>query len=198
MNISEIQKLENQRDASTMNRVHFIKEGNFYRAHDISAWLVMTHPFGEAIKNISITAKKLKDGYIDAFIGFPVTSIEKFIPRDGSVSFEPVSDVQIDVVVMLADDVCESPIEDIRVAVDEWKQTLPLKADKPDRREIRETGEHPHIGHHRTRAVVPAGGQVADGLLPVCARTAPRHRRYILIYLTDNNNKKGMVPERYS
>ena len=124
-----------------MNRVHFIKEGNFYRAHDISAWLVMTHPFGEAIKNISITAKKLKDGYIDAFIGFPVTSIEKFIPRDGSVSFEPVSDVQIDVVVMLADDVRESPIEDIRVAVDEWKQTLPLKADKPDRREIRETGE---------------------------------------------------------
>jgi hypothetical protein len=41
MNISEIRELENSRKSPDMyGRIHFIKEGNFYRAHDISAWLI--------------------------------------------------------------------------------------------------------------------------------------------------------------
>lgn len=65
MTISEIQQLENSRKSpDTFGRIHFIKEGNFYRAHDVSAWLITMMPFSEAIKNVSIIAKKLKDGYI--------------------------------------------------------------------------------------------------------------------------------------
>ena len=91
MTISEIQQLENSRKSpDTFGRIHFIKEGNFYRAHDISAWLITMMPFSEAIKNVSIIAKKLKDGYIDAFIGFPLTSLDKYIPNDGSVTFVPI------------------------------------------------------------------------------------------------------------
>ena len=59
MTISEIQQLENSRKSpDTFGRIHFIKEGNFYRAHDISAWLITMMPFSEAIKNVSIIAKK--------------------------------------------------------------------------------------------------------------------------------------------
>ena len=91
MTISEIQQLENSRKSpDSFGRIHFIKEGNFYRAHDVSAWLITMMPFSEAIKNVSIIAKKLKDGYIDAFIGFPLTSLDKYIPNDGSVTFVPI------------------------------------------------------------------------------------------------------------
>ena len=60
MTISEIQQLENSRKSpDSFGRIHFIKEGNFYRAHDVSAWLITMMPFSEAIKNVSIIAKKL-------------------------------------------------------------------------------------------------------------------------------------------
>ena len=91
MTIADIIELENNRKSpDSFGRIHFIKEGNFYRAHDISAWLITMMPFSETIKNVSIIAKKLKDGYIDAFIGFPLTSLDKYIPNDGSVTFVPI------------------------------------------------------------------------------------------------------------
>ena len=38
MTIADIIELENNRKSpDTFGRIHFIKEGNFYRAHDISA-----------------------------------------------------------------------------------------------------------------------------------------------------------------
>lgn len=142
MTIAEIIELENKRPTpDTYGRIHFIKEGNFYRAHDISAWIIAMMPFSENIKNINIIAKKHKDGYIDAFIGFPLTSIEKYIPNDGSVTFVPISDTMIDVIITPTDDILASDFETIRKAVDDWKQTLPLKADKPERRENREASE---------------------------------------------------------
>ena len=147
MTISEIQQLENSRKSpDTFGRIHFIKEGNFYRAHDISAWLITMMPFSEAIKNVSIIAKKLKDGYIDAFIGFPLTSLDKYIPNDGSVTFVPISDIQIDVVIVPTDDILAASFDEIRKAVDEWKLTLPIKTDKSNRREDREiTEQRPRI-----------------------------------------------------
>lgn len=142
MTIAEIQKIENDRkSAEDFGRIHFIKDGNFYRAHDISAWLIMTMPFSEAIKNISIIAKRLRDGYIDAFIGFPLTSLNKYIPNDGSVTFKPISDTQIDVVIVPTDDIQAATFEEIRSTVDEWKQTLNIKDSKTDRRTDRDVSE---------------------------------------------------------
>jgi hypothetical protein len=142
MTIAEIIELENRRKSADMyGRIHFIKEGNFYRAHDISAWIIAMMPFSENIKNINIIAKKHKDGYIDAFIGFPLTSLEKYIPNDGSVTFVPISDTMIDVMITPTDDILASDFETIRKAVDDWKQTLPLKAEKPEKRESREVSE---------------------------------------------------------
>ena len=87
MTIADIIKLETDRNNS-FNVVHLIKEGNFYHANDWSAWLMTKFPIGEAInKPMNVTAKKLKDGYIHAFVGFPVTSIGKYVPNDGSVTF---------------------------------------------------------------------------------------------------------------
>lgn len=89
MTIAEIIEIESARkEPEQWNVVHLLKEGEFYRAHDWSAWLMSVFPFGEALnKPLHITAKRLKDGYIDAWVGFPATSIGKYIPNDGSVEF---------------------------------------------------------------------------------------------------------------
>lgn len=121
-----------------MNVVHLIKEGSFYHANDWSAWLMTKFPIGEAInKPMVVTAKKTKDDYIHAFVGFPATSIGKYIPNDGSVGFSPVSDSQIDVVFSHVD-FGEATMTDIRKQVDEWKGTLPIQESKKHRREDRD------------------------------------------------------------
>ena len=124
MTIAEIRKLEEDRDGK-LNIVHLQKEGSFYHANDWSAYLMTKYPIGEALnKPMAVTAKKLKDGYIHAFVGFPATSIGKYVPNDGSISFTPVSDTQIDVTLNL--DFGEATVEQVREMVDEWKESLPL------------------------------------------------------------------------
>lgn len=92
MTITEIRKIEEERKEQ-LDVVHLIKEGSFYHANDWSAWLMTKYPIGEAIhKPMVVTAKKLKDDYIHAFVGFPTTSLAKYIPNDGSVEFRPISD----------------------------------------------------------------------------------------------------------
>ena len=139
MKIEEIIKLESYRKDSTQQRtVHLLKEGNFYRAHDWSAWLLVKFPMCE--KQLSVTAKKLKDGYIEIFVGFPCSSIEKYIPNDGTVEFLPINDNQIDVVLTNIE-LGEVTEEQLRHDIDEWKTSLPIQEEKKPRREDREIRE---------------------------------------------------------
>ena len=126
MTIAEIIAIESARKEPVQwNVVHFLKEGEFYRAHDWSAWLMSTFPIGEAVnKPLNITAKKLKDGYIDAWVGFPATSILKYIPNDGSIDFNPVSDTQIDVKIELPAEIGEVSFENLNRMKEEWKASL--------------------------------------------------------------------------
>lgn len=144
MTIAEIRKIEEERIGTT-NVVHLLKEGSFYHACDWSAWLMTKHPIGEAVNRpMVITAKKLKEGYIHAFVGFPATSLSKYVPNDGSVEFNPVSDTQIDVTLQL--DFGDATVEQVRAMVDEWKESLPITEGKKQRREDREIqNEAPRI-----------------------------------------------------
>lgn len=136
MTISEIRKIEEDREGA-LAVVHLIKEGSFYHANDWSAWLMTTYPIGEAVrKPMAVTAKRLKDDYIHAFVGFPATSIAKYVPNDDSVEFTPVGDSQIDVVLNV--DFGEATTEQVRQMVDEWKESLPMQESKKQRREDRE------------------------------------------------------------
>lgn len=138
MTIAEIVKIETEREGC-LNVVHLIREGNFYHANDWSAWLMTKFPIGEAVnKPMNVTAKRLKDGYVHAFVGFPVTSLGKYVPNDGSVTFTPVSDAQLDVTLNV--DFGDATVEDIRAQVDEWKESLPL-TDKKQKRDSREASE---------------------------------------------------------
>ena len=136
MTIVEIRKLEENREGC-LNVVHFQKEGSFYHANDWSAWLMTMYPIGKAEKEpMQVTAKKMKDGYIHAFVGFPATSLEKYIPNDGSIKFTPVSNEVIDVALNI--DFGDTTIEEIRQKVEEWKLSLPIQGTKKQRRENQE------------------------------------------------------------
>ena len=142
MTIAEIIGIESARkEPEQWNVVHFLKEGEFYRAHDWSAWLMSAFPIGEALnKPLHITAKRLKDGYVDAWVGFPATSISKYIPNDGSVEFNPITDVQIDVKVELPAEIGDVSFENLNTMKEEWKASLPL-SEKKQRHEDRNMQE---------------------------------------------------------
>ena len=136
MTIAEIRKMEEEREGS-LGVVHLQKEGSFYHANDWSAWLMTKYPIGEAVnKPMNVTAKRLKDGYIHAFVGFPATSLTKYVPNDGSVVFKPVSDNQIDVTLNI--DFGEATVQEIREMVEEWKDSLPIADTKKQHREDRD------------------------------------------------------------
>lgn len=135
MTIAEIRTIEEEREGS-LSVVHLQKEGSFYHANDWSAWLMTKYPIGEAVnKPMNVTAKRLKDGYIHAFVGFPATSLTKYVPNDGSVEFKPVSDNQIDVTLNI--DFGEATVQQIREMVEKWKDSLPIADTKKQHREDR-------------------------------------------------------------
>ena len=139
MRLAEIRQIEETREGQ-MNVVHLIQEGAFYHAYDWSAWLLTKFSIGEAKnKPMVVTASKLKDEYINAFVGFPATSMGKYIPNDEIAEFKPVGDTQIDVVLNV--DFGDATVEDIRKMVDEWKDSMPLKQGKKKEREDREVSK---------------------------------------------------------
>ena len=79
MDINEILKTEQQRQVNDYWRVvNLYQEGSFYRAYECSAWLYCV-----CIKEFKVTHRTMKG--IDksvAFIGFPVSSLSKWMPEN--------------------------------------------------------------------------------------------------------------------
>lgn len=143
MTIAEIVEIESNRQSSDQYGViHLLKENNFYRAHDWSAWLMTKFPMGEAKnKPLNISAKRLKDNYIEAWVGFPVASLGKYIPNDGTVKFNPVDDNHIEIIIPLPEEYLNVEAETFRKGVDDWKESLPMNEQKKTKREDREVSE---------------------------------------------------------
>lgn len=130
-----------RQEAGQFNVVHFVKEGNgFYRAHDWSAWLLKSFPPNDLVANMGVTAKRRKDGYIDAFVGFPATSLKKYIPDAEQAGFTVIDDNHFTVTVELPAEIGEVTFDNLNTKKEEWKQSLPLQ-DKKNREE-REVQEH--------------------------------------------------------
>lgn len=139
MTIEEIRNLEENRSADQLNVVHFVKEGNgFYRAHDFSAWLLKTFPPNDVIADMSVSAKRQKNGYVDAFVGFPATSLKKYIPDAEAAGFNVVDDAHFTVTVEPTADYGDATYENYAKLKDDWKNSLPVTENKKPQREERE------------------------------------------------------------
>lgn len=125
-NISEILTIEkNRKDPQTHNVIHIFKEGAFYRAYEWSAWIIAVIVNANTL---AITKKKVKDSE-DTFVfaGFPLTSMEKYIPKEAQLSFTPVSDDQIDITVELPIDIAMLGEEGITNLIQDWNKQFKLK-----------------------------------------------------------------------
>ena len=135
--ISEILEIEKERtDATTWNVIHLFKEGGFYHAYNWSAWLIVTAAYSDEVrkgqadrKPLNVSRKKVKSGGDFAFVGFPLRSMEKFIPFHNGLT--PVSDTQIDISIELPATAGELSFESLAQAVEDWKQAIPISEDKP-------------------------------------------------------------------
>ena len=108
--ISEILEIEKDRsETKTWNVVHLFKDGGFYRAYEWSAWLIVAFAYDDVRKDnvdrkpLNVTRKKIKNGDGDfVFVGFPMKSLEKFMPNNKG--FIPISDTQVNVKLKLSTD----------------------------------------------------------------------------------------------
>ena len=138
--ISEILEIEKERtDVSSWNVIHLFKEGGFYRAYNWSAWLIVTVAYNDEVrkgqsdrKPLNVSRKRVKNGDGDfAFVGFPLKSMEKFIPYQ--TAFTPINDSQIDISIELPATDAEISYEVLSQSFEDWKQSVPIQEDKPKR-----------------------------------------------------------------
>ena len=85
-NVLQIER--NRTDKSEWNKIHLFKMGDFWRAYEWSAWLIVAITYNDKVRNqtrdrrpLKISHKQLANSPTTfCFVGFPIKSVEKFIP----------------------------------------------------------------------------------------------------------------------
>ena len=137
--LKEIIEKERERGtAAQCATIHLFREGSFYRAYEWSAWLAVRH-----FPEMKVTHRLLKGGEDIVFVGFPLTSLERYTPGEATV--EPVDDKCVDIVLPPATEDSESKQADFA----NWKQAQPLtdasKKKVEERRQEEQRNAHPRL-----------------------------------------------------
>ena len=137
--------LEKERERGDMEQcsvVHLFREGTFYRAYEWSAWLFLRY-FSE----LKVTHRLLKGGEDIVFVGFPLTSLDRYTPQGALVS--PSGDKSIMMTLPAAAFASDEDIESLRKDFENWKQCQPLTEaakKKNEEEKIRtERNAHPRL-----------------------------------------------------
>lgn len=122
--------------------VHLVKEGSFLRAYEWSAWLcVHFYP------DLKVTHRALKGGDDIVFVGFPLTSLERFTPP-GAVATE-AGDGQTDLFLPAGALPPQAGAEQLAAEFNDWKRCQPLTEASKKRQEAEkaaaERNAHPRL-----------------------------------------------------
>lgn len=141
--LKEILEKEKQRTSPEQcTVVHLFREGTFFRAYEWSAWLCVRY-----YPDLKVTHRILKGGEDIVFVGFPLTSLDRYTPEGTSVA--PVDDKAV--ALMLPPSAFPSDVEADALATDyaNWKQSQPLtEASKKREEETKSRAErnaHPRL-----------------------------------------------------
>lgn len=120
--LKEILDIERSRmDNGTHNTIYLFPEGTFYRAYEWSAWLCCRY-----INQFKATRREVKGELVETvvFIGFPITSLGKFLPEGAQMS----SNEDKSVSVTLPIDVFQGgkDTEALKGTYEQWKESVPL------------------------------------------------------------------------
>ena len=155
--LADILQQERERDtADKWAVVHLYKTGTFYSAYEWSAWLISVITFNDEVRMQTKDRKPLHvtripmDNSDESFcrVGFPLKSIEKFIPNRLDFDSEDDKHIVITVALPQPQDGSEVTYERLSEAVAKWKEAQPLKQpkDKKDSDPQADTDRQPAQG----------------------------------------------------
>lgn len=115
------------------NELHLYREGTFLRAYDWSAWLACRY-----LHEFKVNKRQFKG--VDApvaYIGFPDTSLAKWLPE--GVEQSAVDDKHLQL--LLPEQLLPDPLETMQADYERWKESVPLavngqKKGNPHRRYV--------------------------------------------------------------
>ena len=151
--------LQQERDRDTADKwglIHLYKTGSFYSAYEWSAWLIAAITFNDEVrmatkdrKPIAVTRIPMANSE-ETFcrVGFPLKSIEKYIPTRLNFNSEDDKHIVITVVLPKPLDGSEVTYERLSEAVAKWKEAQPLNQpkDKKDSDPQEDTDRQPAQG----------------------------------------------------
>lgn len=139
--ISDIIMIEHETrvdDPTCIRKLYLFREGNFTRAYDISAWMIVHFVCGKGgVNQPKPTRRTLKDGTDFVFVGFPNVSITKYIPSDLKISEVSEKMSIIDASALLPDNLDD--LNKILEEYEKWKETIPVKEEKSKERKNENT-----------------------------------------------------------
>lgn len=119
--IKDILAIESQRTTAEQCRiVYLFQEGTFYRAYEWSAWLCVRY-----IQQFKTTKRMFKNEEASlVFVGFPVTSLEKYTIEGAQVAFGEEKNVSM----LLPEALFPASVDPQTLAEEygNWKQSVPL------------------------------------------------------------------------
>ena len=133
--------LQQERDRDTAEQwgiIHLYKTGSFYSAYEWSAWLIAVITFNDEVrmatkdrKPIAVTRIPMANSD-ETFcrVGFPLKSIEKYIPTRLNYEAEDDKHLVITVALPQPQDGSEVTYERLAEAIKKWKEAQPLKKPK--------------------------------------------------------------------
>ena len=121
------------------NVIHLFKTGTFYSAYEWSAWLTAVISFNDEVRMqtrerqpLSVTRNTIAsaDGETFCKVGFPIRSVDKFIPN--RTDFTPIDDSHLTITIELPQptDGSEVTYERLSEAFEKWKESQPIKKPK--------------------------------------------------------------------
>jgi hypothetical protein len=155
--LADILQQERERDnADQWCIIHLYKTGSFYSAYEWSAWLIAVITFNDEVrmatkdrKPIAVTRIPMANSD-ETFcrVGFPLKSIEKYIPTRLNYEAEDDKHLVITVALPQPQDGSEVTYERLSEAVSKWKEAQPLKQpkDKKDSDPQADTDRQPAQG----------------------------------------------------
>ncbi len=133
--IKDILEVEKQRVTEEQCRtVYLFQEGTFYRAYEWSAWLCVRY-----IQQFKPTKRMFKNENASiVFVGFPVTSLEKYTVSGAEVAVAEDKSVCL----VLPETMIPAPMDSQELAVEyeHWKQSVPLTENSKKELEVAERG----------------------------------------------------------
>lgn len=137
--------LEKERERGTLEQcaaIHLFREDSFYRAYEWSAWLCVRY-----FTELKVTHRLLKGGNDIVFVGFPLTSLDRYTPQGATVL--PSGDKSVELALPAEAFAPCTDVESLWKGFEDWKQCQPLtEASKKKAEEGRvEAGRnaHPHL-----------------------------------------------------